>query len=82
MEINYIRDFVVLADKRNYMEAAESLFISQSSLSRHLLPARVSASQCPMTCHPSASFGLSCIRLQIIPLVSTVPLRRLAFATL
>lgn len=36
MEINYIKEFVVLADKRNYMEAAESLFISQSSLSKHI----------------------------------------------
>ncbi len=36
MEINYIREFAVLAEIGNYLEAAESLFISQSSLSKHI----------------------------------------------
>lgn len=36
MDINYFREFVVLSEKENYMEAAEALFISQSALSRHI----------------------------------------------
>lgn len=36
MEIDYIREFVLLAETGNYMEAADKLFISQSSLSRHI----------------------------------------------
>lgn len=36
MEINYIREFVVLAETGNFLEAAEKLFISQSSLTRHI----------------------------------------------
>ena len=36
MEIDYIREFVILADIGNYMEAADILFISQSTLSRHI----------------------------------------------
>lgn len=36
MEINYIKEFVVLAETENYLEASESLFISQSSLSKHI----------------------------------------------
>ena len=32
MEIDYIREFVTLADVGNYMEAADILFISQLSL--------------------------------------------------
>ena len=36
MEIEYVREFVVLAEIGNFLEAAEQLFISQSSLSRHL----------------------------------------------
>ena len=36
MDLNYIREFVVLANTCNYMEAAEQLFISQSALSRHI----------------------------------------------
>lgn len=36
MEINYIKEFVVLADTGNFLEASESLFISQSSLSKHI----------------------------------------------
>lgn len=35
MEIGYIGEFVILAETCNYMEAADQLFISQSSLSRH-----------------------------------------------
>lgn len=37
MEINYIRDFVVLAEVGNYMEASARLFISQSALSKHIM---------------------------------------------
>ena len=36
MEIEYICEFVVLAETCNYMEAADQLFISQSALSRHI----------------------------------------------
>jgi len=36
MEIDYIRDFIVLSETGNFMEAAEKLFISQSSLTRHI----------------------------------------------
>jgi DNA-binding transcriptional LysR family regulator len=36
MEINYIKEFVVLAETCNFLEAAERLFISQSSLSKHI----------------------------------------------
>lgn len=36
MEIDYIRHFVVLAETGNYLEAADILFMAQSSLSRHI----------------------------------------------
>lgn len=36
MEINYIREFVMLAEVGNYLETADKLFIAQSSLSRHI----------------------------------------------
>lgn len=36
MEINYLKDFVHLADVGNFLTAAEDLFISQSSLSKHI----------------------------------------------
>lgn len=36
MELNYIREFVVLAETESFLEASESLFISQSSLSKHI----------------------------------------------
>lgn len=36
MELNYIKEFVVLAEIGNYLEAADQLFIAQSSLSRHI----------------------------------------------
>lgn len=36
MDTNYIREFVMLADCLNFSEAAERLFISQSSLSKHI----------------------------------------------
>lgn len=36
MELSYIREFVVLAEMGNYLEAADALFIAQSSLSRHI----------------------------------------------
>ena len=36
MELNYIKEFVILAETENFLEAAESLFISQSSLSKHI----------------------------------------------
>nr|WP_277935275.1 LysR family transcriptional regulator [Parablautia muri] len=34
--MNYLQEFVVLADVGNYLEAAEQLYISQSALSRHI----------------------------------------------
>jgi LysR family transcriptional activator of glutamate synthase operon len=37
MEIEHLKEFVVLAEVGNYLEAAERLFISQSSLSKHIL---------------------------------------------
>ncbi|MBO0410625.1 LysR family transcriptional regulator [Enterococcus hulanensis] len=36
MNINYLRDFVILTKHNNYLEAAEELFISQSTLSKHI----------------------------------------------
>lgn len=36
MEIRYIRDFCTLAETKNFLEAADLLFISQSTLSRHI----------------------------------------------
>ncbi len=36
MDTEYIREFVMLADCLNFSEAAERLFISQSSLSKHI----------------------------------------------
>lgn len=36
MELEYIREFCKLAEKENYTAAADELFISQSTLSRHI----------------------------------------------
>lgn len=36
MNINYFKEFVILAETKNYLEAAEILYISQSSLSKHI----------------------------------------------
>ncbi|MDY2626921.1 MAG: LysR family transcriptional regulator [Lachnospiraceae bacterium] len=36
MEISYIKEFVILAETQNYLEASDALFISQSSLSKHI----------------------------------------------
>lgn len=36
MEISYFREFVVLAETKNYWAASERLFIGQSSLSKHI----------------------------------------------
>lgn len=36
MNIGYMREFVILVKEGNYLNAAESLFISQSSLSKHI----------------------------------------------
>ncbi|MBQ9196058.1 MAG: LysR family transcriptional regulator [Clostridia bacterium] len=36
MELKYIREFVSLAETGNYFETAERLFITTSSLSRHI----------------------------------------------
>ena len=36
METDYLREMLMLAEKCNYAEAADELFISQSSLSRHI----------------------------------------------
>lgn len=35
MNINYLKDFVILSRYNNYLEASEELFISQSTLSKH-----------------------------------------------
>lgn len=36
MNIDYLREFVVLAETLNYQEAAERLFLAQSALSKHI----------------------------------------------
>ena len=36
MEINYLKEFVVLAQTGNFMEAADILYVSQSTLSKHI----------------------------------------------
>lgn len=36
MELNFFREFVVLADTMNYWEASERLFINQSTLTKHI----------------------------------------------
>ena len=36
MEINYLREFAVLAQTLDFMEAADMLYISQSTLSKHI----------------------------------------------
>jgi LysR family transcriptional activator of glutamate synthase operon len=36
MEINYLREFVILTQTGNFMEAAEQLYSSQSTLSKHI----------------------------------------------
>jgi LysR family transcriptional activator of glutamate synthase operon len=36
MEINYLKEFVILAQTGNFLEAADILYSSQSSLSKHL----------------------------------------------
>lgn len=36
MDISYFREFVILAETKNYWMAAERLFIGQSSLSKHI----------------------------------------------
>ena len=36
MDINHLRDFVILAQTGNFMEAAEQLYSSQSTLSKHI----------------------------------------------
>lgn len=37
MDTRYVNDFIVLAQKKNYLEASEDLYISQSSLSKHIM---------------------------------------------
>lgn len=37
MKIQILNEFIVLAEKKNYSEAADILYISQSSLSKHIL---------------------------------------------
>lgn len=36
MELSHLKEFIVLAKIENYLEAAENLYISQSSLSKHI----------------------------------------------
>lgn len=36
MEIDYLREFLVLADTKNYWRAAERLYMNQSTLSKHI----------------------------------------------
>lgn len=37
MNLSYFREFIVLADTSNYLEAAERLFMGQSTLSKHIM---------------------------------------------
>ncbi|MCD8019446.1 MAG: LysR family transcriptional regulator [Clostridiales bacterium] len=37
MNLNYFREFIVLADCANYQEAADRLFMGQSTLSKHIM---------------------------------------------
>lgn len=37
MNTKYVAEFLLLAQKKNYLESAEELYISQSSLSKHIL---------------------------------------------
>jgi len=36
MDISYLHEFVILAETGNFLETSEILFISQSSLSKHI----------------------------------------------
>ena len=36
MNLNYFKEFMILAETRNYWEAAERLFLNQSTLSKHI----------------------------------------------
>ncbi|MCD8106225.1 MAG: LysR family transcriptional regulator [Lachnospiraceae bacterium] len=36
MDLEYVKEFICLAKIKNYMEAADNLFISQSALSKHI----------------------------------------------
>ena len=36
MKLNHMREFVVLAENKNYTVTAEELYITQSALSRHI----------------------------------------------
>ena len=36
MDINYFREFLMLAETNNYLEAADYLYVSQSTLTRHI----------------------------------------------
>lgn len=36
MDLNYFREFAVLAETENFLDASEALFISQSTLSKHI----------------------------------------------
>ncbi len=36
METDYLKEFITLSETENYLQAAEELFISQSSLSKHI----------------------------------------------
>jgi LysR family transcriptional activator of glutamate synthase operon len=37
MKIEYISEFVVLAERKNFLDASDELFVSQSSLSKHIM---------------------------------------------
>lgn len=37
MNISLFREFIVLAEEKNYMEAAERLYMNQSTLSKHIM---------------------------------------------
>lgn len=36
MEMKYSKEFVTLANSKNFMQAAEDLFMAQSTLSKHI----------------------------------------------
>ena len=37
MDIKHLAEFVALAETGNYLETADNLFISQSTLSKHIM---------------------------------------------
>lgn len=71
MEISYFREFVVLAETKNYWSAAERLFIGQSSLSKHIktLEAQLGAQLFDRT---SRKVDLTAFGTQMLPYAQSI----------